>query len=99
MKNKPSFENLLKAIQQAKGLTPYQISLYTAMLTCWQEQAYRVTFRVTRSRLMALSGIRSFATYHQCLRVLISRHYILYVPSFSKRVASQVTLLSGEPGT
>jgi hypothetical protein len=94
MKNQPTVEGLLKNVQQAGTLSPYPMSLYTALLSCWQEQAYNIPFRVTRKRLMALSGIRSIATYHECIKVLINRRYILYEPSFSKRTASQVTLLA-----
>ena len=46
--------DLLTAIRQTKGLSPYPVSLYTAMLSCWQEQGYQMPFRVTRSRLMEL---------------------------------------------
>jgi hypothetical protein len=85
-------ETFLMQIHQAGNFNPYHISLYTAMLSCWQEQAYQIPFRVTRKKLMALSGIRSIATYHDCLRVLTNRNFILYEPSYSKRTASQITL-------
>ena len=92
---KPSPElALLKAIQKHKGLGPYHISLYTAMLSLWQEQQYSTPFRVTRSRLMATSGIRSPATYHKCLKELIGSEYIIYEPSFDKHIASRITLLT-----
>jgi hypothetical protein len=87
---------LLKAIQQHKGLNPFHISLYTAILSLWQEQQYSTPFRVTRSRLMATSGIRSPATYHKCLKELIATEYIMYEPSFDKHIASRVTLVTAK---
>lgn len=87
-----TISSLLKIIQKDKVVGPYTASLYTAMLTCWQEQGCLDSFRVSRSILMPLSGIRSFATYHKCLRVLVQRGYIGYQPSHSNRLASEVTL-------
>ena len=98
MKKAPLELALLKAIQQHKGLNPFHISLYTAMLSLWQEQQYSTSFRVTRSRLMATSGIRSPATYHKCLQELIAKEYIIYEPSFDKRIASRVTFITEKTG-
>ena len=88
-----TISSLLKIIQIDKAVGPYPVSLYAAILMCWQEQGCRDSFRVSRSILMPISGIRSFATYHKCLRVLVQRGYICYTPSHSNRLASEVTLL------
>ncbi len=98
MKKAPPELALLKDIQRHKGLSPFHISLYTAILSLWQEQQYNTPFRVTRSRLMATSGIRSPATYHKCLKELISLEYIIYEPSFDKHIASLVTLVTDKAG-
>ena len=98
MKKAPSELALLKAIQKHKGLSPFHISLYTAMLSLWQEQQYNTPFRVTRSKLMATSGIRSPATYHKCLKELIKEEYIIYEPSFDKHIASRITLVTDKAG-
>lgn len=87
-----TISRLLKIIQMDKAVGPYPSSLYAAVLTCWQEQGCRETTRVRRSVLMPLSGIRSFATYHKCLRALVERGYISYEPSHNNRLASQITL-------
>ena len=92
-----TISNLLKIIQKDKAVGPYPASLYMAMLTCWQEQGCRESFRISRSTLMPLCGIRSFATYHKCLRALVQRGYIGYRPSHNNRLASEVTLLSNNP--
>jgi hypothetical protein len=94
MKKAPPELALLKGIQKQKGLGPFHISLYTAMLSLWQEQQYSTSFRVTRSTLMATSGIRSPATYHKCLKELIGCEYIIYEPSFDKYIASRITLVT-----
>ena len=92
-----TISSLLKIIQKDKAIGPYPASLYTAILTCWQEQGCRKSFRVSRSILMPLSGIRSFATYHKCLQVLVQRGYIGYQPSHNNRLASEVTLPGNNP--
>ncbi|MBB3056722.1 hypothetical protein [Mucilaginibacter gotjawali] len=94
MKKAPPELALLKAIQRHKGLGPFHISLYTAILSLWQEQQYSTPFRVTRSRLMSISGIRSPATYHKCLKELIGQDYVIYEPSFDKHIASRITLVT-----
>ncbi|WP_299289352.1 hypothetical protein [uncultured Mucilaginibacter sp.] len=94
MKKAPAELALLKAIQRHTGLGPFHISLYSAMLCLWQEQQYSIPFRVTRSRLMQASGIRSPATHHKCLKELIKEEYIIYEPSFDKHTASRITLIT-----
>lgn len=98
MKKAPAELALLKAVQRNKGLSPFHISLYSAILCLWQEQQYSTPFRVTRSRLMQASGIRSPATYHKCLKELIKEEYIIYEPSFDKHIASRITLITDKAG-
>lgn len=86
--------DLLKIIRQDKGLSPYHISLYIAIVALWQEQHYASPFRVTRYKLMAASGIRSPATYHKCLKLLVSRNYIIYEPSYDPIKGSLVYWLA-----
>ena len=90
MKNFCTEQTLLNAIQQDKGLSPFPISLFTAMIALWQQQQYAHPFRISRCKLMEVSGIRSPATYHKCLKLLISRHYILYEPSFNPHRGSLI---------
>jgi hypothetical protein len=87
-----TISSLLKIIQTDKAIGPYPASLYAAVLTCWQEQGCRETTRISRSVLMPLSGIRSFATYHKCIRALVQRGYISYHPSHNNRLASAVSI-------
>lgn len=82
MNNLLSVRSLLNAIHKDKALSPFQISLFTAIIALWQAQQHVHPFRVSRCKLMEASGIRSAATYHKCLKVLVARHYILYEPSF-----------------
>lgn len=43
---------------------------------------------------MKHSAIRSFATYHKCIKELVLHGYIDYQPSFHPQLASQITLLN-----
>jgi len=81
---------LLNAIHKDKGLSPFHISLFTAMIALWQEQQNAHPFRVSRCKLMEASGIRSPATYHKCLKLLVSRQHILYEPSFDPNKGSLI---------
>jgi hypothetical protein len=81
---------LLNAIHKDKRLSPFHISLFTAMIALWQEQQYAHPFRISRCELMEASRIRSPATYHKCLKALVNRNHILYEPSFDPVKASLV---------
>ena len=43
---------------------------------------------------MKHSAIHSFATYHKCMKALVSYGYIDYQPSYHPTLASQITLLN-----
>ncbi|WP_199757072.1 hypothetical protein [Pedobacter sp. KBW06] len=43
---------------------------------------------------MKHSVIHSFATYHKCMKDLVSNGYIDYQPSYHPTLASQITLLN-----
>ncbi len=60
-------------------------------------QDQKVPFRVTRKDLMRLSAIRSFNTYHKCLRQLVEQGWIDYRPSYNTVIASQVSFNPSPP--
>ena len=85
--------HFLKSITGNRSILTSHITLYTAMIHCCQQQGFKSPFRVTRKELMAASAIRSFATYHKCLKELISWGYISYEPSYDTYKASQINFL------
>ena len=68
------------------------ICLYTAMLSVWEQSKFSTPFRITRKELMRLSKLASTATYHKCLKELVSYGYVSYEPSYDHYKGSQVFL-------
>jgi hypothetical protein len=73
-------------------LLPTHISLYIAMLSMWEQSRFNIPFRITRKELMHLSKLASTATYHKCLKELVSYGYVNYEPSYNHYKGSQVFL-------
>lgn len=70
-----------------------QLSLFIALLICWQEQNGLDQFRITRKSLMKQSKIPAISTYHRCLKKLISLGYIEYEPTFNHYKGSRVKII------
>ncbi|MFF5383719.1 hypothetical protein [Pedobacter suwonensis] len=77
-------------LESDSRLLSTHISILTAIFICWQHNAFREPFSVTRRKLMALSKVASIATYHKCMRELIAFGYITYQPSFHPQKGSLV---------
>lgn len=73
-------------------LLPAHICLYTAMLSVWEQRRFSTPFRITRKELMHLSKLASTATYHKCLKELVSYGYVNYEPSYNHYVGSRIYL-------
>jgi hypothetical protein len=81
----------LEAIQSDDRLNCYHLSLYTALLY-YGKGIQKIPFHASRRKLMGFSRIKSGATYHKCLRELISYGYLSYDPSFHPQLGSRIVL-------
>lgn len=73
-------------------LSVFGISLYLNLFQFWNLNRFRNPILVVRKDLMALSKIRSTATYHRCLNLLIDHEYISYKPSYIPNILSEIYL-------
>lgn len=89
--------DFIKQSEAKRSILPSHISLFTAMVICCQKQGQKSPFRITRRELMSLSAIRSFNTYHKCLRELVNQGWIDYNPSYNTITASQISFNSVVP--
>lgn len=73
-------------------LTCFHVSLLAA---CFYYSSLQGSIRIRSSRraLMNVSRIRSFATYHRCVKDLVALGYIAYKPTYDPRNGSMITLL------
>ncbi|SEI83160.1 hypothetical protein SAMN05216327_104140 [Dyadobacter sp. SG02] len=82
---------LLEAVKSDDRLSCYHISLYTALLY-YGKGIRQIPFHARRRKLMGFSRIKSGATYHKCLRELVSYGYLDYHPSFHPQQGSRIVL-------
>ena len=69
------------------------ICLYASILVLSQQHGSSDTIEVSRRKLMSLSKIKSFATYHKCISELENCGYIKYMPSYHPIFGSQIVIL------
>lgn len=82
---------VLEAVKSDDRLNSYHISLYTALLY-YGKGIRQLPFHASRRKLMGFSRIKSGATYHKCLRELVSYGYLDYHPSFHPQQGSRIVL-------
>lgn len=82
---------VLEAVKSDDRLNCYHISLYTALLY-YGKGIRQLPFHASRRKLMGFSRIKSGATYHKCLRELVSYGYLDYHPSFHPQQGSRIVL-------
>ena len=81
-----------KEIKYQPDISPTLVSFYSAILFCWNENDQCNPFNITRKKVMMLSRIQGIATYHKCVRQLVSMGFIEYQPTYNKFIGSCVTL-------
>lgn len=69
------------------------ICLYASILIICYQQDSGNTVEVSQKKLMALSQIKSKATYHKCITELVENSYITYNPSYHPIIGSQIVIL------
>ena len=74
-------------------MVPSHISLYVSLFQLWSRNQYQNPFRVSRKEVMKLGKIRSFATYHKCIKELHQAGFIIYAPSYNSYEGSSVIII------
>jgi hypothetical protein len=90
-----SIQQLSNFYNRAKNddrLGTTHISLYMALFQLWNLNCFMDPVVITRTRIMRLSKISSFATFHKCIKDLQSYGYIRYEPSYDPYRGSRVSL-------
>jgi len=67
------------------------LSIYMALLTCWQNQNCTGQFKITRKEVMKLSKVAAISTYHRCMKDMIRFGYFKYEPEYDSYKGSKVT--------
>jgi hypothetical protein len=79
-----------KTIQEDPRINATHISIYAALMNCWQEHLFQNPISIFSYQVMKLAKISGSATYHKSIKELHEYGYIKYVPSFNHFLGSQV---------
>ncbi|PAM94608.1 hypothetical protein B4N84_11555 [Flavobacterium sp. IR1] len=83
----------LKLFEKDTRLNVWHFSLLSAVLYLGYRQDQSKIIKVSRSRIMSLSHIKTLPTYHKYFKELQTMGYIKYTPSYHPAYKSEVELL------
>jgi uncharacterized membrane protein YesL len=86
------FEAAFTVFMKDQKLNTWHIALLTAILVLGLKQGTMQAIKVSRSKLMALSHIKSLPTYHKYFKDLQTIGYIVYRPSYHPGFRSEIDL-------
>ena len=91
--NKICYLRLIGYIQRITNDTRVNtshLSIYMALLMCWQSQNYPGQFKISRKEVMRLSKIAAISTYHRCMKEMVKLEYFKYEPEYNSYKGSKV---------
>ncbi|MDV3635149.1 hypothetical protein CMU84_08285 [Elizabethkingia anophelis] len=88
--------NFFEHVIKDNRLYPSHISIYVALFQCWSKNKYQNPFRICRTEVMKLGKIKSFGTYHRCIKELHLAGFIIYSPSYDPYKGSLVEIIEFE---
>ncbi|SFN43487.1 hypothetical protein SAMN05421594_2799 [Chryseobacterium oleae] len=85
--------NFIKMASNDSRLNVWHMALILALVQLAYSQDERNIIRVSRSRLMSLSHINTFPTYHKYFKQIQDLGYIKYIPNYHPGYRSTVEFL------
>ncbi|RQO75579.1 hypothetical protein DBR43_09590 [Pedobacter sp. KBW06] len=82
MKHEKLLNHFLSMAKNDDLIQRSHLSLLIAIYHQWQNNDYRNPVNITRRSLMLTSKIKSFATYHKCIKDLEALAYFRYEPCY-----------------
>jgi hypothetical protein len=83
----------LNQFEKDTRLNVWHFSLLTALLNLGFRQEQSKIIKVSRSKIMSLSHIKTLPSYHKYFKELQTMGYIKYTPSYDPGYKSEVELL------
>lgn len=94
MNTSVNWMDFLIELKKDERLNVWHLALLFALVQLAYEQSTDKVIRVSRSRLMELSHIQTFPTYHKYFKELQEMGYIKYIPSYHPGYRSTVEFLT-----
>jgi hypothetical protein len=90
MQSNGSWKDFFSQILLDERIKVWHLSLYLALVYCWDQEGRLNPVSVCRRELMRLSHIHSNPAYHKYLLDLVHFGYIQYLPSYHPQLGSWV---------
>lgn len=87
------FQNYIRFFERDAGLNVWHFALLSAILHLGYRQKQSKFIKVSRSKIMTLSHIKTLPTYHKYFKELQLMGYIRYTPCYHPGYRSEVELL------
>jgi len=87
------FEATFTLFIKDQKLNVWHIALLSAILVLGFRQGTKKSIKVSRSKLMALSHIKTLPTYHKYFKELQMMSYIIYKPSYHPGYRSEIDII------
>lgn len=87
-----AFSGFMETVREDPRIGPSHISLYLAILFIYKNEGQLPISAYSRN-LMRQAKISAYGTYHKCMRDLIDRGYIKYIPSYNPVLGSLIYIL------
>jgi len=86
------FDATLAVFMKDQKLNAWHVALLSAILVLGIRQGTKRSIKVSRSKLMALSHIKTLPTYHKYIKELQRFGYVIYRPSYHPGFRSEIDL-------
>ena len=96
MKQIKNISSFFEWVIEDDRLYPSHISMYVSLFQFWSMNRFQNPFRICRKEVMKLSKIRSFATFHKCIKELHNAGLIIYSPSYNPYTGSLIEIIDFE---
>jgi len=93
MKKSPNMIGYFSKFLQDKQMYSSHLSLYVALFELWERNKFRSPFSICRKEVMKLSKIKSYATYHKCIKEVQKAGFVVYLPNYNSYEGSLIEII------
>jgi len=88
------YKNLLLALSKDEKVTVWHMAALFGIIQLSDSNDIKAPICISRKKVMELSHINNFVTYHKCIKELQKFGYIQYFPSYHPAIGSKVYILN-----
>jgi len=88
------YKSFLLAVSKDNRLTVWHMAALFGIIQLSAGNDIKAPIYISRKKVMELSHINNFVTYHKCIKELQQLGYIEYFPSYHPAIGSKVYILN-----